>query len=190
MSARVMLSVLLISWALELAAPVNPRAHETRREEASRAGVAYPLAGEPRISSAMVAHDPHIGPETDTMALQLAFTPGRKATRKDRSRAALLVATLRKALARYRDYHAAEREGFRPFHPELGQPVVHFTRLWYGLKAVFTFNPAEPTSLLYRRVAGSARLNGGYKLIGAMYTAGGGASLEKLNRRVPLSVAR
>jgi len=96
------------------------------------------------------------------------------------------VTDLQHALAKYKDYHVAEADGFKPFHPEIkAQKVVHFTRSWYGLKASFTFNPDEPTSLLYQRTAG-----GGYKLIGAMYTDRKAATPDELNQRVPLSVAR
>ena len=65
------------------------------------------------------------------------------------------------------------------------QPIVHFTRLWYGVKAAFTFNPAQPTSLLYKRTP-----DGGYELVGAMYTAPKRDSEDQLNKRVPLSIAR
>ena len=48
----------------------------------------------------------------------------------------------------------------------------------------FTFDPARPTSLLYRKT------KDGYELIGAMYTAPRSVSLEELDERIPLGVAR
>jgi hypothetical protein len=54
-----------------------------------------------------------------------------------------------------------------------------------GLKAAFTFDPNEPTSLLYQRTD-----DDGYTLIGAMYTDRKAATDDQLNERVPLSVAR
>jgi len=123
---------------------------------------------------------------TNNMFLHMDFTSLRPGNEGDDARAAVLVTDLQHALAKYKDYHVAEADGFKPFHPELKQQkVVHFTRNWYALKAAFTFSPTEPTSLLYQRTP-----DGGYKLIGAMYTDHKGASLDELNERVPLSVAR
>lgn len=132
-------------------------------------------------------HDMHMGNGAmKNMALHMAYTDLRPANDADKARAAVLVTDLQHALAKYKDYHVAEADGFKPFHPEFKQQkVVHFTKNWYALKAAFTFSPTEPTSLLYERTP-----NGGYKLIGAMYTDHMGASLDQLNERVPLSVAR
>ncbi len=130
--------------------------------------------------------DTHMGGGGKNMALHMSFTALRPANEADNARAAALVSQLQHALAKYKDYHVAEADGFKPFHPEIKQQkVVHFTRSWYAIKAEFTFNPVEPTSLLYQRTP-----DGGYKLIGAMYTDRKGATLDELNERVPLSVAR
>src|SRR3979411_3067888 len=48
----------------------------------------------------------------------------------------------------------------------------------------FTFDPARPTSLLYKKT------KTGYDLIGAMYTMPKRVTEEQLNSRVPLSVAQ
>ncbi|HZC47413.1 MAG TPA: hypothetical protein VE243_13115 [Candidatus Acidoferrum sp.] len=131
-------------------------------------------------------HDMHMGHgDMKNMSLHMAYTDLRPRNDADRARATVLVTDLQHALAKYKDYHVAEADGFKPFHPEFKQPVVHFTRNWYGLKAAFTFNPTEPTSLLYQRTPVA-----GYKLIGAMYTDHKGATDDQLNDRVPLSVAR
>src|ERR1700683_3619697 len=142
---------------------------------------------------AMMDHDMHMGGNMKNMSLHMAYNdlraanpPRRPANPADKARAPVLVTDLQHALAKYKDYHVAEADGFKPFHPEFKQQkVVHFTRSWYALKAEFTFNPLEPTSLLYQRTP-----DGGYKLIGAMYTDRKGATLDELNERVPLSVAR
>jgi hypothetical protein len=120
-----------------------------------------------------------------SMSAHMAWTDARAATGTDSERAAQIVKTLQTALARYKDYHVAEADGFKPFHPEFRQDVYHFTRWRNGLKAAFTFDPAQPTSLLYKKTP-----DGGYKLVGAMYTAPRGTSEAKLDQRVPLSVAR
>jgi hypothetical protein len=62
--------------------------------------------------------------------------------------------------------------------------MYHFTNYWNGYLEGFTFDPARPTSLLYKKT------KDGYELIGAMYTAPRTASLEELNERIPLGVAR
>ena len=126
--------------------------------------------------------DTHMGGGGKNMALHMSFTALRPANEADNARAAALVSQLQHALAKYKDYHVAEADGFKPFHPEIKQQkVVHFTKSWYAIKAEFTFNPVEPTSLLYQRTP-----DGGYKLIGAMYTDRKGATLDELNERVPL----
>jgi hypothetical protein len=122
---------------------------------------------------------------TKSMSLHMAYTPLRPDSDADHARAAVLVTDLQHALAKYKDYHVAEADGFKAFHPEFKQKVVHFTKNWNGLKAVFEFVPTEPTSLLYQPTPG-----GGYKLIGAMYTDRKYATNDQLDQRVPLSVAR
>src|SRR5271154_7282741 len=85
---------------------------------------------------------------TNNMFLHMDFTSLRPGNEADQARAAVLGTDLQHALAQYKDYHVDEADGFKPFHPEIkAQKVVHFTRSWYGLKASFTFNPDEPTSL-------------------------------------------
>lgn len=135
----------------------------------------------------MEMHDPVMAHgDMKNMALHMTWSDLRPESAADQARAAKMVATLRDELARYRDYRVAEANGFKPFHPEFKrQPVVHFTRWWYAVKAQFAFDPAEPTSLLYKRTAA-----GGYELIGAMYTAPRRWTQDQLNQRVPLSVAR
>jgi hypothetical protein len=133
-----------------------------------------------------IDHDMHMGHgDMKNMSLHMEYTDLRPGNDSDKARAAVLVTDLQHALAKYKDYHVAEADGFKPFHPEFKTPVVHFTRNWNGLKAAFTFAPNEPTSLLYQRTPDT-----GFKLIGAMYTDHKGATDDQLNQRVPLSVAR
>jgi hypothetical protein len=117
--------------------------------------------------------------------LHMRMTVLRPQTSADSARAESLVATMRRVLTRYRDVQVAEAEGFREFLPGVQQAVYHFTNWRWALAARFRFDPARPTSLLYRRGSDS-----GFALVGAMYTAPAGASEDELNRRVPLSVAR
>lgn len=116
--------------------------------------------------------------------LHMRWTHERPVTAEDRKRAEAVVAALRGALGKYRDYRAAIADGFEPFLPEIQQPRYHFTRKWNGFKAAFSFDPAAPTSLLYRKT------DSGYELLGAMYTAPKGFGETTLDERVPLSVGR
>jgi len=114
----------------------------------------------------------------------MRMTPVRQATDEDRSRADEIAATLAQAIEKYKDYHVALAEGFHIFAPNLPQAQYHFTNYWNGYLEGFTFDPARPTSLLYRKTTD------GYELIGAMYTAPRTASLDELDERVPLGIAR
>ncbi len=119
----------------------------------------------------------HLGPH-------FRWTAKRMPAPEDRRRADATITALRAALAPYRDYRQAIKDGYEPFLPHVEQPHYHFTSKWRGFKAAFRFNPAEPTSLLYKKTAE------GYALEGAMYTAPKGAGEDALDERIPLSVAQ
>ncbi|HKW41677.1 MAG TPA: hypothetical protein VJN39_10545 [Gemmatimonadales bacterium] len=124
--------------------------------------------------SEVMATDPH-----------MTLTPLRPPSAADATRAAELVRQMRRALDRYRDVRVAEADGFRQFLPGVKQSTYHFTKRRWALAEVFRFDPTKPTSLLYRQGA-----DGGFVLVGAMYTAPARTSLDELDRRIPLSVAR
>jgi hypothetical protein len=129
------------------------------------------------------AHEAMSGPMA--MDPHMTLTPQRPASAADSARAAGLVRQIRAALDRYRDIRAAEADGFRQFLPGVKQPTYHFTNRRWAVAEMFRFEPARPTSLLYRQNA-----DGGFVLEGAMYTAPARSSLDELDRRIPLSVAR
>jgi len=118
------------------------------------------------------------------MGPHMKMTDLRPENAKDQKRAEEIVETLRADLKKYTDYHTAIADGYRPFLPDVPQSEYHFTNYRYGLRAAFKFNPQYPTSLLYKKTAD------GYELEGAMYTAPARTSQDRLNARVPLSVAR
>src|SRR5579862_3294362 len=91
------------------------------------------------------------------------MTATRPETAADVERANEIVKELRAGITKYKDYH--------------------FTNYGNGFLEAFTFDPARPTSLLYKKTAG------GYELVGAMYTMPKRASEDQLNDRVPLSVS-
>ena len=118
--------------------------------------------------------------------LHMEMTPHRKATKADSTKAMAVAKELRSAIARYADTAAAVRDGFKLFAPQMkSQKTYHFTRTFNGVTAAFRFSASKPTSLLYERDS-----TGKLKLVGAMYTLPKRASLERLNDRIPLSIAQ
>ncbi len=117
--------------------------------------------------------------------LHMRMTPLRPANPGDSARAARLASNIRAALAKYHDVHAALADGYEEFLPNVPQQVYHFTSWRNAVAESFRFDPAQPTSLLYRKGA-----DGSYTLVGAMYTEPRRASEHDLDQRVPLSVAQ
>jgi hypothetical protein len=76
----------------------------------------------------------------------------------DRERATAIVAVLKPALERYRDYHAALQNGYEIFMPQVPQPVYHFTNYLEGFAETFRFQPDQATALLYRKTAQDTNL--------------------------------
>jgi len=140
----------------------TPSAEEKAEESAAMSEMAHMHGGSPHLH----------------MTEMRAPQPG------DAERANQIVAQLKVAMEKYKDYHVALNEGFRIFLPNVPQPEYHFTNFSNAFEAAFVFDPAKPTSLLYRKTP-----DGGYELVGAMYTMPKRATEEQLNARVPLSVA-
>jgi hypothetical protein len=103
----------------------------------------------------------------------------------DREKADAIVADAKIAMEPYKDYHRALADGYRIFLPNIPQPQYHFTNYANGREEAQRFDPLKPTSLLYKKNA-----DGGYTLMGVMYTDRVTASEEELNERIPLSIAR
>ncbi len=115
--------------------------------------------------------------------LHMHMTAMRPQTPEDAARANEIVSQLRSGIEKYKDYHVALNHGYKIFLPNLPQPEYHFTNYWKGFLEAFAFDPARPTSLLYKKTSD------GYELVGAMYTMPKRATEEQLNTRVPLSMA-
>ena len=144
------------------------------------------LALVPSVAVAQHDHSSMSAADVKAMAAHMEMTPVRSANRADSLRAAKLVTELRSGIAKYRDVRVAVDDGFRQFAPELkNQRIYHFTNYRWGFKNAFRFDAAKPTSLLYKKDS-----TGSFVLVGAMYTAPKSFSEEKLDARVPLSVAR
>jgi hypothetical protein len=119
------------------------------------------------------------------MSGHMYMTTLRQARPGDQQRADAIVAAARTAMEPYRDYHKALADGYRIFLPNVPQPQYHFTNYANGREAAQHFDPLKPTSLLYKKTA-----DGGYELVGAMYTDRVDANEDELDQRIPLSVAR
>jgi hypothetical protein len=157
----------------------------THRHESSAAPHAAP-----RSSGANVPADPshavHEAMGHDMTANpHMRMTPRRVASAADSARAAKLVTDARSSLARYKDVRLAERDGYRLFAPNVKQDVYHYTKLGAAIREQFSLDVARPSSFLYRKTG-----DGSMQLVGAMYSAPRNASLEELNERVPLGIAR
>jgi len=122
----------------------------------------------------------------DVEMLHMEMTPLRKATREDTAKALRLVEEIRPAIARYASPASAEADGYKLFAPSLkNQRVYHYTNYRNAFTSAFRFNPAKPTSILYTRGA-----DGSMHLVGAMYTMPKRTKLDRLDDRIPLSIAR
>ena len=134
-----------------------------------------------KSNEAHAVHD--MTPGQHVHSAYMHMTAPRPETAEDAARAKEVVDQLRSGIDKYKDYHAALADGYKIFLPNLKQPEYHFTNYMNGFLEAFTFDPARPTSLLYKKTAT------GYELVGAMYTMPKRATEEQLNERVPLSVA-
>lgn len=136
--------------------------------------------------SAVTAGTDHAMNGKMSAGLHMEMTPSRPMLPSDSARAAEIVSQLRASIARYKDVRLAVKDGYKQFAPGVtGQRVLHFTNDRSAIRSAFGFNSSRPTSLLYKPVEGGEPI-----LIGAMYTAPKRASLEELDMRVPLSVAK
>ena len=94
-----------------------------------------------------------------------------------------LLAMLRADLVRYRDPAAAERDGYRKEGEDV--PVgslKHFFKYENFAKNQTHLDPRAPAAILYRRTAT------GFELAGVMFTAPISASMDELDRRIPLAL--
>jgi len=118
------------------------------------------------------------------MSGHMYMTAPRPVQAGDQQKADAIAADAKTAMEPYKDYHKALADGFEIFLPNIPQPIYHFTKLENGRAAWSHFDPLKPTSLLYKKTP-----DGGYQLVGAMYTARVDATEDEINQRIPLSIA-
>jgi hypothetical protein len=131
------------------------------------------------MNSAPNAMGSHMG-----MDAHMVMTPTRAETPQDIERAREVLGTLRRSLARFRNYRVALAQGYSIFLPTIPQDVYHFTDYSAaGEEYRGHFDPARPGSLLY--VKNGA---GEYALVGAMYSAPPDYTPDQLDAMIPLSI--
>jgi hypothetical protein len=171
-------------------APAAP-AQEAQQSSPSQSQESHPMdhgsmpgmdMDDAKANEAHAVHDMTPG-HMDAHSLHMYMTAMRPQTPEDAARANEIVTQLRSGIEKYKDYHVALNDGYKIFLPNLPQPEYHFTKYVNGFLEAFTFDPARPSSLLYKKTSD------GYELVGAMYTMPKRATEEQLNARVPLSVA-
>ena len=139
------------------------------------------MAGDEKSSEDQAVEE--MSGEHHNHSLHMHMTSMRPQMPGDEARAKEIVDTLRATMEKYKDYHVALNDGYKIFLPNIPQPEYHFTNYTNGFLESLTFDPARPTSLLYKKTAT------GYQLVGAMYTMPRRATEDELNARVPLSIA-
>ena len=127
----------------------------------------------------------NMGPSMAAMAGHMYVTQFRPRQPGDEERAKAVVAQVRKAIERYKDYKKALADGYVIANPQVNEPQFHFTNEANVLEAEKHFDPARPSSLLYFQTPTQR-----YKLEGVMFTVPPTASEDELNDRIPLSIVR
>lgn len=126
-----------------------------------------------------------MGQSMAAMTNHMCITPMWPMQPGDEERVKTLIAQIRAAIDKYKDYKNALADGYVIANPKVDQPQFHFTNDAYVRLADTQFDPTKPSSLLYWHTATQR-----FRLEGVMYTDSTSATLEELNQRIPLSVAR
>jgi hypothetical protein len=156
-------------------------AQQQNRQNGSMPGMA--MSGMGDMSSMGDMGD--MGPSMAAMVGHIYMTPLRPKQPGDDEKAKAVVANVKAAIERYKDYRKALVDGYVIAKPELKQPQYHFINQANTREADIHFDASKPTALLYRRTPMQQ-----YKLEGVMYTASPDATEDELNQRIPLSIAR
>jgi hypothetical protein len=119
-----------------------------------------------------------------TMSAHMTMTPVRAPTAEDSARAQQILQTMRAQLSKYQDYKAAEADGYKPYMESIPQDVYHFSNLQQTqAEYLGDIDLKHPGSLLYEK-----KTFGGYKLVGAMYSAPTDYKPEQLDKIIPLGL--
>src|SRR5262249_33369017 len=89
-----------------------------------------------------------MGPSMAAMAGHMYITPLRKKQSGDEEKAKAVVAALKSAIERYKDYRKALADGYVIGNPKLKQSQYHFRSETNTRLADLGFDPTKPTALL------------------------------------------
>jgi hypothetical protein len=126
-----------------------------------------------------------MGASMTAMANHMCITPLRSKQPGDEERAKAVVAQVKAAIEKYKDYKKAIADGYIQANPEVVQPQYHFNNAANVRLSGAQFDPTRPSSLLYRQTPTQR-----FKLEGVMFTDSTSATEDELNQRIPLSIAR
>jgi hypothetical protein len=126
-----------------------------------------------------------MGQSMAAMTNHMCITPLRPMQPGDEEKVKALLAQIRTAIDKYKDYKKALADGYVIGNPKVEQPQYHFTNDAYVHLADTQFDPTKPSSLLYYHTPTQR-----YKLEGVMFTDSTSATEDELNQRIPLSIAR
>jgi len=126
-----------------------------------------------------------MGPSMMAMAGHMYVTPLRPIQPGDPEKARAIVAQVKAAIERYKDYHKALADGYVIGNPNVDEPQFHFNKEANVKEAEQHFDPTRPSSLLYFQTPTQR-----YKLEGVMFTVPPNATEDELNDRIPLSIVR
>jgi hypothetical protein len=126
-----------------------------------------------------------MGESMGAMTNHMCITPLRARQPGDEQKVKALVAEVRRAIEKYKDYKKALADGYVIANPKVVQPQYHFTNDANVRLADTMFDPTKPSSLLYYHTETQR-----YKLEGVMFTDRPGATEDELNQRIPLSIVR
>jgi hypothetical protein len=94
-----------------------------------------------------------------------------------------LLAILRREFVRYRDPAAAEHDGYRKEGEDVpAGSLKHFFKYENFARNHDHLDPESPAAILYRRTAS------GFELAGVMFAAPISASMDELDKRIPLAL--
>ena len=178
------LAFLLIALSTPAVAQTGSPTHRHDAAPPSKSGARAAHGHDAAADPSAAVHDAMSGAMSANPHMRRS--PVRVATAADSARADQIAAKTRAGIAKYKDVRVAERDGYRMFAPGIkNQPVYHFTNLRVAVRERYKFDPAQPSSLLYKK-----NPDGSLRLVGAMYTAPKDASPEQLNARAPLGIAQ
>src|SRR5215467_13641605 len=139
-----------------------PAAQSQQQQQSMDSNMSGMDMDDAKANEAHAVHD--MTPGEHAHNAHMHMTAPRPQTPEDAARAKEIVDQLLSGIAKYKDYRVALADGYKIFLTNLPQPEYHFTNYVNGFLEAFTFDPARPTSLLYKKTAT------GYELVGAMYT--------------------